>query len=94
MNAKAHISENGEYSYLCRNVDDKDVKTILKIMKGFDKPVAKIRKELQGIDTNCPHIHHVKLKKMDKDSDDLVYIEVTKLEHPLPCSSDMCNSKL
>ena len=94
MNGKAHISDNGECSYLCRNVTDEDAKVILEIKEAFDKPVPKIREELQGIDANCPHVHHVKPNKMDEDSDNMAITELKKLGHPFPCSSGMCNSKL
>jgi len=60
LNGKAHISNNGQCSYLCHEINDQDVKHILDIKKAFEKAVTKIREELQGIDANHPHIHHVK----------------------------------
>ena len=94
MNGKARISDNNECSYLCRSVSDHDVKIILDIKKGFEEPVSKIREALQGVDDNCPHIHHIKPTKVTNDSDDMVCMEHLKLGHPLPCHSGMCNSKL
>ena len=94
MDGKAHITENGECSYLCRSVTDEDVQVILEVKEAFGKPVPKIREELHGIDANCPHVHHVKTNKMDEDSDDMACIEQNKLGHPFPCSSGMCDSKL
>ena len=70
------------------------MKIILDIKKAFEKPLPKIRQELQELDANCPHVRHVKPRNISEDCDDLAHIELSKLGHPLPCSSDMCNSKL
>jgi len=43
LNGKAHISDNGQCSYLCHDINDQDVKHILGIKKAFEKSVAKIK---------------------------------------------------
>ena len=88
---KAHISKGSACSYACRTVSDDDVNIILHIKHSFDKPISQVREQLQNIDEGCPHIHHLKPRGMD---DDLACTEITKLGHPLPCSSGMCSSKL
>ena len=57
----------------------------------FDKPIAKVREDLQNMDSDCPHIHHIKARGMDES---LACTEVIKAGHPLPCASGMCGSKL
>lgn len=88
---KAHITEGSACSYVCRTVSDDDVKVILDLKRAFEKPFVKVREQLQNIDTGCPHVHHVKPRGMDEG---LACTEITKAGHPLPCASDMCNSKL
>ena len=43
---------------------------------------------MQNIDIDCPHVHHLKPRGMDKG------LACTKAGHPLPCASGMCSSKL
>ena len=57
----------------------------------FEEPIAKVREELQSIDSGCPHIHHIKPRGMDEG---LALTEVIKAGHPHPCGSGMCNSTL
>ena len=87
----AHISEGSMCSYTCCTVSDDDVKVIIDLKRAFENPITQIREELQNIDHGCPHVHHVKPRRMD---DWLACTEISKLGHPLPCSSGMCNSKL
>ena len=94
LNGKAHISDGSECSYLCREVNDHDVAIILNIKKAFEKPLPEVREELQGIDKNCPHVHHIKPTKINDECDEMVCTELFKLGHPLPCYSGMCDSKL
>ena len=88
---KAHISEGSACTYVCRTVSDSDVEVILDLKKAFDKPITKVREELQNIDSGCPHTHHIRPSGMDES---LACTEVTKAGHPLPCASGMCGSKL
>ena len=88
---RAHTAEGSACSYACHTVSDDDVKVILDLKHAFENPIAQIREGLQNIDNCCPHIHHLKPKGMD---DGLASTEISKLSHPLPCSSGMCNSKL
>ena len=88
---RAHTAEGSACSYACRTVSDDDVKVILDLKHAFENPIAQIREGLQNIDNGCPHIHHLKPRGMD---DGLACTEIFKLGHPLPCSSEMCNSKL
>ena len=87
----AHISEGSACSYACRTVSDDDVKVILDLKHAFENPIPHVQKELQNIDNGCPHVHHLKPRGMD---DGLACTEISKLGHPLPCSSGMCSSKL
>ena len=87
----AHISEASACLYACRTVSDDDVKVIPDLKHAFENPIPQIREELQNIDNGCPHVHHLKPRGMD---DGLACTEISKLGHPLPCSSGMCNSKL
>ena len=88
---RAHTAEGSACSYACRTVSDDDVKVILDLKRAFENPIAQIREGLQNIDNGCPHIHHLKPRAMD---DGLAWTKISKLGHPLPCSSGMCNSKL
>ena len=69
-------------------MSDNDVNVILDLQRTFEKPSAKVREELQSIDTGCPHVHHLKTKGTDES------LETTKAGHPLPCASGMSGSKL
>ena len=88
---KAHISEGSACTYVCRTVSNDDVEVILDLKHAFDKPIAKVREELQNMDSGCPHIHHIKARGMNES---LACTEVTKAGHQLPCASGMCGSKL
>ena len=68
-----------------------DVEVIIDLKRSFEKPITQIREELQSNNKGYPHVHHFKPRGMD---DGLACTEITKAGHPLPCSSDMCNSKL
>ena len=94
LNGKVHISDGSECSYLCCEVNHHDVRIILDIKKAFEKPLPKVREELQGIDENCPHVHHIKPTKINDECDEMVCTELFKLGNPLPCYSGMCDSKL
>ena len=80
---KAHISEGSACTYVCRTVSDGDVEVILDLKKACDKPITKVREELQNINSGCPHFHHIKPTGIDES---LAYTEVTKAGHPLPCA--------
>ena len=88
---KAHISESFACIYTYFTVNDNDVELIIELKHAFDKPIAKVSKELKNIDSDCPHIHHIKPRRMDES---LAYTEVTKASYPLPCTSGICSSKL
>ena len=88
---RAHITECSVCSYACRTVSDEDVKVILDLECAFEKLFSKIREQLQNIDIDCPHVHHLKLRGMDGS---LETTEIAKAGHPLPCASGMCSSKL
>ena len=45
MDGKAHITENGECSYLCRNVTDEDVHVILEVKEACAKKSERSCKE-------------------------------------------------
>ena len=87
----AHISEGSACSCICRIVSDDDVEIILDIKRAFEKPIPRIREHLQNIDKGCPHVHYLKPRGME---DGLACTKLTKLGHPLSCSSGMCSSKL
>ena len=88
---RAHILEGSACLCVCRTVSDDDVEVILDIKCAFEKPIPHIREQLQNIDKGCPHVHYLKPRGME---DGLACTELTKLGHPLPCSSGMCSSKL
>ena len=101
-NGKAHLSKEILYSnngkpkkwscsVNCRQVSDKDVKTILSITDFFQLPLVEVWENLQNIDEGCPHGHHVKPHEMNSE---IVDIEVIRLGHALPCATSMCHSKL
>ena len=79
------------HMYVCRRVSDNDVEVILDLKRAFEKPCAEVKEQLQNIDIGCPHVHHLKLRGMDEG---LESTEITKADHPLPCASGMCSSKL
>ena len=88
---RAHITECSVCSYACRTVSDEDVDVILDLKCAFEKPFSKIREQLQNIDIDCPHVHHLKPRGMGEG---LETTEITKAGHPLPCVSGMCSSKI
>ena len=88
---RAHITECSVCSYACRTVSDEDVDVILDLKCTFEKPFSKIREQLQNIDIDCPHVHHLKPRGIGEG---LETTEITKAGHPLPCVSGMCSSKI
>ena len=84
---RAHITECSVCSYACHTVSDEDVDVILDLKCAFEKPFSKIREQLQNIDIDCPHVHHLKPRGMGEG---LETTEITKAGHPLPCVSGIC----
>ena len=72
-------------------MSDDDVQVILDVKRAFEKPIAQVRERLQNLDEGCPYVHHLRPRGMD---DGLACTEITKVGHPLPCSSGTCSSKL
>jgi len=79
---------------MCRHPSDEDIKAIVELKESFEKSLPEIRKQLQNMDSGCPHIHHCKPREMDDCCDELAHTELPKLGHPLSCSVGMCHSKL
>ena len=80
----------------CKTFSDKDRQRIVELKNVFtDESVEEVRYLLQILDDGCEHGHYSKYCEVDtkKNSHESSHFKKRK-GHPLPCSSDCCNSWL
>ena len=54
-----------ECSVACRKVSDNDAQAMIELIESFNMPIEELREDLELVDSECPYMHHVRLRKMN-----------------------------
>ena len=92
-------SKTWKCSLTCKKFCVKDRQTVMNLKSVFtDESVEEVRDLLQNLDSGCEHRPYSKRcdVDMEESSNKLSHLNHCKelKGHPLPCSSDYCNSRL
>ena len=74
----------------CKSLTKAEVSAIVDLKDSFDKPMIKLRQDLDMCDSGCPNQHYTRVETRSFE-----HYSVERQGHPLVCSNDSgCSSKL